>query len=50
MQLCDLEDLYSKFDIIKMLRIGSTKKPNFSCSDTMSFPGSEWILLSFTHP
>lgn len=43
MQLCDNDDLYRKFDVVKMLRIGSLAKPHFDLSDTLSVPESECV-------
>ena len=42
MQLCDLDDLYRKFEVVKMLRIGNTEKPHFNYSDGLSVPESEY--------
>ena len=45
MQLCDLDDLYNKFKVIKTLRIGSTIKPRFNYSDGYSIPSSDGDIL-----
>lgn len=49
MQLCDLDDLYNKFKVIKTLRIGSTIKPRFNYSDGYSIPSSEFKLHYFAY-
>ena len=46
MQLCDLDDLYRKFEVVKMLRIGNTEKPHFNYSDGLSVPESEYNIGS----
>ena len=45
MQFCDLEDLSKKFNIVKMLRIGSTIRPRFNCSGDFTFPSSGYYLF-----
>lgn len=50
MQLCDNDDLYRKFDVVKMLRIGSLAKPHFDLSDTLSVPESEWGKARIDYP
>lgn len=49
MQLCDLDDLYRKFNVIRMLQIGDTKMPNFIHSDGFSVPESELVLGLIGH-
>lgn len=49
MQFCDLEDLYKKFNVVKMLRIGRTERPRFNYSGDFSFPESESFFLSHVH-
>lgn len=46
MQFCDLEDLYKKFNVVKMLRIGRTERPRFNYSGDFSFPESESIFIN----
>ena len=45
MQFCDLEDLSKKFNIVKMLRIGSTVRPRFNCSGDFTFPSSGYFFF-----
>lgn len=46
MQFCDLEDLYKKFNVVKMLRIGNTERPRFNYSGDFSFPESEYFIYA----
>ena len=46
MQLCNLDDLYNKFEFIKLLQIGNIKTPTFAYSDGFSVPESELVFLT----
>ena len=45
MQLCNLDDLYNKFEFIKLLQIGNIKTPTFAYSDGFNGPGSELVFF-----